>query len=107
MTMTLNPHSAPKMSRAPRYRHKVASIRKNSLERIDIELIEYNGNDLCHIAVKRDSSGHHSLNRMKETARYVSLNVRLLPQLITALQDAQRKAFELGIVDTSNQEATI
>jgi hypothetical protein len=94
------------MHRAPRYRHKVASIRKNSLERIEIELIEYNDNDLCHIAVKRDSSGHHSLNKMRETARYVSLKVQLLPQLIDALQGAQRKAIELGIVETSNHEAT-
>jgi hypothetical protein len=103
MTLTLNPHSAPKMSRAPRYRHKVASIRKNSLERIEIELIEYNDNDLCHIAVKRDSSGHHSLNKMRETARYVSLATRLLPQLIAALQDAQRRAAELGILESTNQ----
>jgi hypothetical protein len=102
MTMTLNPHSAPKMHRAPRYRHKVASIRKNSLERIEIELIEYNDNDLCHIAVKRDSSGHHSLNRMKETARYVSLNVRLLPQLIAALRDAEQRAQELNLLERSN-----
>ena len=107
MSMNLTPHSAPKMQRAPRYRHKIASLRKNSLERIEVELIEYNDIDLCHIAVKRDNTGYHSLNEMKNTARYVSLSVRLLPQLIAALQDAERKALAEGLLQPSElSEAT-
>jgi hypothetical protein len=97
----LRPHSAPKMSRAARYKHTIAKIRKNSCERLQVTLEEYNNTDLVNLSVVRDSTGHHSLNRMKGTARFVSLNVRLLPQLIAALQDAQRKAIELGIIDTS------
>jgi hypothetical protein len=100
--MNLTPHSAPKMARAPRYKHKVATIRKNSMERLDICLEEYNNVDLVNLSVVRDSTGRHSFNGMRGTARYVSLNARLLPQLIAALQDAQRKAIELGIIiDTS------
>ncbi len=55
--MNLTPHTAPKMDRAPRYRHKVASFRKNSMERLDIVIEEYNGLDLLNLSVTRDSSG--------------------------------------------------
>jgi hypothetical protein len=99
--MNLTLHSAPKMQRAPRYKHKVATIRKNSMERLHITLEEYNGCDLLNLAVVRDSTGRHQLNGMRGTARYVSLHARLLPQLIAALQDAQRKAQELGILTPS------
>ena len=98
MSMNLNPHSAPKMGRSPRYKHKVASLRKNSLERLDITLEEYNGADLLNLTVVRDSTGNYRLNGMRGTARYVSVNARLLPQLIAALQDAERKAIELGLL---------
>jgi len=96
--MNLRRHTAPQMLREPKYRHKIASFRKNSMERVDVELIEYNGCDLAHIAVVRDASGHHSLNHMKGTARYVSLNVRQLPQLIEALQEAERRAIAEGFL---------
>src|SRR5690349_6832936 len=71
--MNLSPHTAPKMARAPRYRHKVASFRKNSMERVDVTLEEYNGLDLLNLSITRDSSGRHSLNRMRGTALYISL----------------------------------
>ena len=89
--MNLTPHSAPKMQRAPRYKHKVATLRKNSMERLDITLEEYNGCDLVNLAVVTDSTGHHRLNRMKHTARYVSVSARLPPQLIEALQEAEHQ----------------
>jgi hypothetical protein len=98
LSMNLTPHSAPKMPRAARYKHKIATLRKNSMERLDITLEEYNGCDLLNLAVVRDSTGNHSLNRMKGTARFVSVNVCLLPQLIVALQDAQHRAHELGLL---------
>jgi hypothetical protein len=103
MSMNLTPHSAPKMQRAPRYKHKVATLRKNSMERLDITLEEYNGCDLVNLAVVRDSSGHHTLNRMKHTARYVSVSARLLPQLIEALQEAERQARAQGILPEKDQ----
>jgi hypothetical protein len=106
MSLNLAPHSAPKMARAARYKHKVATLRKNSMERLDITLEEYNGADLLNIAVVRDSTGHHRLNGMRGTARYVSLNARLLPQLIAVLQDAQRKAAELGVLSFETNSQT-
>jgi hypothetical protein len=59
------------------------------------------GADLCHVSVKRDGTGNHSLNKMKGTARYVSLSVRLLPQLIAALQDAEREALADGLLQAA------
>ena len=106
MSMNLTPHSAPKMQRAPRYKHKVATLRKNSMERLDITLEEYNGCDLVNLAVVRDSTGKHRLNGMRGTARYVSLSTRLLPQLIAALQDTQRRAVELGILSPETNSQT-
>src|SRR5687767_11951238 len=101
MTM-LNPHSAPKMARAARYKHTIANIRKNSCERLQVTLEEYNNVDLVNLSVIRDNSGRHSLNGMRGTARFVSVNIRLLPQLIEALQDAQLKARELGVLEQSD-----
>jgi hypothetical protein len=103
MSLNLTPHSAPKMARAARYKHTIANIRKNSCERLQVTLEEYNGCDLVNLSVVRDSTGRHSLNGMRGTARFVSLNARLLPQLIAALQDAERKAQELGLLATDNQ----
>jgi hypothetical protein len=101
------------MGRSPRYKHKVASLRKNSLERLDITLEEYNGADLLNLTVVRDSTGTHRLNGMRGTARYVSIGVHLLPQLIACLQDAQRKAIERGVLasqppkDTATENSTL
>jgi hypothetical protein len=106
MSLNLTSHSAPKMGRAARYKHRIASLRKNSLERLDVSLEEYNGVDLVNLAVVRDSTGNHRLNGMQGTARYVSIATRLLPQLITALQDAQRKAREIGTLAPEENKET-
>ena len=103
MSMDLTPHSAPKMQRAPRYKHKVATLRKNSMERLDITLEEYNGVDLLNLAVVRDSTGKHRLNGMRGTARYVSLSTRLLPQLIAALEEAKRRAIAEGLLPEGSE----
>lgn len=86
------------MGRAPRYKHEVAALRKNSCERVHISLEEYNGIDLTNLAVKRDSTGKHRVGSMKQTARYVSIQTQQLPDLIKALQDAEAKARELGVL---------
>ena len=96
--MNLSRHSAPQMERKPHYRHKVASLRKNSVERIEVTLDKYNGSDLVNIAVVRDATGSHSLNGMKGTARYVTVQTGQLRDLIEALQDAERRAVAEGIL---------
>jgi hypothetical protein len=94
----LTRHSAPQMDRKPRYHIEVANIRKNSMERLQVLLTEYNGNDLVHVAVVRDATGQHRVRGMKGTARYVSLNVRQLPALIAGLEDARRRAVAEGLL---------
>ena len=84
------------MGRAPRYKHRIASLRKNSCERLDITLEEYNGADLLNLSVVATTVGRHALNRMKGTARFVSVGVRMLPDLIEALQAAERQALRDG-----------
>lgn len=98
MTTALRRHSAPAMGRAPRYKYEIAALRKNSCERLLVSLEEYNGADLTNLCVKRDSTGKHRLNGMKGTARFVSIQTRQLPDLIKALQDAESKARELGLL---------
>lgn len=94
----LRRHSAPQMGRAPRYHIEVANIRKNSMERLQVLLTEYNGADLVHVAVARDATGKHHVRGMKGTARYVSLNVRQLPALISALEEARSRAIAEGLL---------
>jgi hypothetical protein len=94
------------MSRPPRYHITVASLRKNAMERLQVLLTEYNGNDLVHVAVVRDATGKHQVRGMKGTARYVSLNVRQLPALIAGLEEARRRAIAEGLLaDDSTSEA--
>jgi hypothetical protein len=73
--MNLTPHTAPKMVRAPRYRHKVASFRKNSMERLDIVIEEYNG-----------------------------LQIKQLPQLIDALKEAEQLAIKRGLLGRPSEQ---
>lgn len=98
MTTALRRHSAPAMGRAPKYKHEIAAMRKNSCERVHISLEEYNGVDLLNLAVKRDSTGRHNLKDMKQTARFVSIQTRQLPELIKALQNAEAKAKAMGLL---------
>ena len=102
--MNLTPHTAPKMDRAPRYRHQVASFRKNSMERLDVVIEEYNGLDLLNLSVTRDSSGQHSLKRMRGTARYISLQIKQLPQLLEALKEAEQLAIKRGLLGRPSEQ---
>lgn len=63
-----------------------------------MSLEEYNGTDLCNLSVVRDSTGKHRTDRMKGTARFVSIQTAQLPTLIEALQEAARKAIEIGVL---------
>lgn len=94
-----NRHTAPAMGRAPAYKHEIASLRKNSGERLVVTLEEYNRSDLCNLTVRRDGSGQHRKGKMKATARVVSIRVSQLPALIAALQDARAKAVDMGTLE--------
>ncbi len=100
MTVTpLQRHSAPQMGRQARYKHQIASLRKNSCERLTVSIEEYNGTDLLNLAVKRDSTAKHRIGSMKQTARFVSIQVHQLPALIEALKNAEAKAREIGLLE--------
>lgn len=103
--MTVSPlqrHTAPQMGRQAKYKHQVASLRKNSCERLTVSLEEYNGTDLLNLSVKRDSTAKHRVGRMKQTARFVSIQIHQLPALIEALKEAEQKAIEIGVLQKEN-----
>ncbi len=70
---TLRRHSVPAMKRHAKYKHVIADLRKNSAERLGIQLEEYNRANLLSIIVRRNSTGRHSLRGMNGTARSVSI----------------------------------
>ena len=95
---TLHRHSAPKMNREANYKHEIAKLRKNSCERLHVDLTEYNRMHLLNLSVQRDSTGKHRIGKMKQTARFVSIQVHQLPALIEALKEAENKAREIGVL---------
>jgi len=94
----LHRHSAPKMGRETNYKHSIAKLRKNSCERLHVDLTEYNNMNLLNLSVQRDSTGKHRVGKMKHTARYISIQVHQLPDLIEALQQAEIKARDIGVL---------
>ena len=94
------------MGRAPLYKIEIAALRKNSCERLHVSLEEYNGTDLTNLAVKRDGTGKHRLNGMKATARFVSIQTRLLPDLIRALQGAEARAIAEGLLQAPSESTS-
>jgi len=73
-----------------------AVIQKNSAEEIRIGLAEYNGHDLLQVRVWADPRGGGS-DRIPTKAG-IACNVRLLPDLIEALQQAETRAREAGLL---------
>lgn len=98
-------HSAPKMGRAAKYKIPIANLRKNSGERLHVQLEEYNGQDLFSMIVKRDATGQHRMGKMKATQRSISIRIDQLGALIDALQDAKTKAVEIGVLADSQKGA--
>ena len=95
---TYRRHNAPRMGRKAAYRHQIANLRKNSGERLIVQIEEFNGADLVSLVVKRDSSGQHRIGKMKATARLVSIRIDQLSALIKALMEAQNRAVQEGIL---------
>jgi len=94
----LHRHTAPKMNRETNYKFEIAKLRKNSCERLHVDLTEYRNMNLLNLSVQRDSTGKHRIGKMKQTARFVSIQVHQLPALIEALKEAETKAVEIGVL---------
>ena len=65
----------------------VAAFQKNKFQQIHVGIREFKGNDLVDIRVwTQVQGGDHTV----ATAKGVSMNVHLLPQLIKSLQETER-----------------
>ena len=80
----------------------IATIPKNKLEEVRVELDEYKGHDLVSLRVWADP---YAGDERVPTKRGLNVNVRLLPELIAALQEAEAAAREAGLFDEDEQEA--
>jgi hypothetical protein len=74
----------------------IASLEKNSRERVRVALDEYQGVKLIDIRITTELSQGTGIQA--PTKKGVALNVAKLPELIDALQQAERRARELGLI---------
>ena len=65
----------------------VASFQKNKFQQIHVGVREFKGNDLIDIRVWTQVQGG---DHMVATAKGVSMNVHLLPELRKALEDVEK-----------------
>jgi hypothetical protein len=74
----------------------IATIRKNALEEIRVELSEFSGHDLVNVRVWAEP--HNGGTKRIPTRAGIACNVRLLPELIEALQQAEMAARKAGLL---------
>jgi hypothetical protein len=74
----------------------VAVIRKNAFEEVRVGLSEFNGHDLVDIRVWAEPR-NGGTDRIPTKAG-IACNVRLLPELIEALQQAEMTARKAGLL---------
>ena len=74
----------------------VAVVRKNTLEEVRVGLSEFNGHDLVDIRVWAEPR-NGGTDRIPTKAG-IACNVRLLPELIEALQQAEMTARKAGLL---------
>ena len=80
----------------------IATLRKNSIEEIRVGLDEYKGHDLVSIRVWTDP---YAGTERVATKKGISIGVRLLPELIAVLQQAEAEARAAGLLDDDAEEA--
>ena len=80
----------------------IATFAKNKAEEVRIDLTEYQGHDLVSARVWAPSDG---TGVKVPTRKGLTLNVRLLPDLIEALQEAEREARAAGLLKESSEAA--
>ena len=74
----------------------IATIRKNALEEIRVGLSEFNGYELLQLRVWTEPRGGGA--ERIPTKSGIACNVRLLPELIEALQQAEAAARKAGLL---------
>lgn len=83
------------MSTAPSLPAEIAIIKKSPRESISVRICEYEGRPYVDLRIVDTASGARAMF----TKRGVTLRPLLLADLIAALQAAQRRARELGLLD--------
>src|ERR1700731_870209 len=74
----------------------IATIRKNALEKIRVELGEFNGHDLVNVRVWAEPR-NGGADRIPTKAAF-AFNGRPLPELIEALEQAEMAARKAGVL---------
>ena len=76
----------------------IGSIEKNKREEIRVTLSNFKGHDLvgCRVWFKAGDS-------YKPSSKGISVNVRVLPRLIGLLEEAEKKAIELGVMNMDGE----
>ena len=74
----------------------VSVFPKNKFQEVRGGVREFKGNDLVDIRIWTNAQG---ANQMVPTAKGVTVNVHLLPQLIKALQDTEKILKESRILE--------
>lgn len=77
----------------------IATIEKNQIEEVRVGLSEYQGHDLIGIRIWASYDSADSEKR--PTKKGVNLRIGRLPELIAALQEAEREAIEAGLLNPS------
>jgi len=73
----------------------VSVFPKNKFQEVRVGIREFKGNDLIDIRIWTNAQG---VNQMVPTAKGVTVNVHLLPQLIKSLQDAEKILKDNGML---------
>lgn len=76
----------------------IGSIEKNKREEIRVTLSNFKGHDLlgCRIWFKAGDT-------YKPSSKGIAVNVRILPELIGLLEEAEKKAVELGVLNLEGE----
>lgn len=73
----------------------VGSIPKNNREDIKVTLSNFKGHDLVGARIWFKAKDGED----RPTSKGITVNVRVLPELIGLLEEAERKAIELGVLE--------
>jgi len=73
----------------------IGSIPKNRREEIRVTLSNFKGHDLVGARIWFTNEGGEA----RPSSKGITVNVRVLPELIGLLEDAEKKAVALGVLD--------
>lgn len=77
----------------------IGTIEKNATEIIRVGITEYNGHDVAYLRVFFHSRTAPEDNPFLPSKKFITVSMRLLPQLISALQKTQDAAVRAGLLE--------